>query len=155
MPNPVYGYADHGPPDDCQVHHRIGLSDPAAVLASDNIQSEMKAGFNAPISTVGLEHLLSIHLSGGAGAEQVFGFDFLGRLAGAVHTTGQPSRLLREGKGNARGGGIKGNEAPRFDPTAVAFTSLNDGRLVPRGKRRATDADRAVARCRRHRIDCL
>ena len=107
------------------------------------------------LPAVGLEHLLGIHLSGGTGAEQIFGFDFLGRFAGAVYTTGQPSGLLGEGKSNPGGGRVKGNQATGFSPATIEFTGLNDGRLVPRGKMRPTDGYRAVARYRRHRIGCL
>jgi hypothetical protein len=155
MPNPVYGYADHGPADDGQVHHCIGFSDPAAVLASDDIQSEVKTSFDTPILAVGLEHLLGVHLRGGARAQQVLGFDFLGWLAGAIHATGQPSGLLDEGKSHPRSSGVKGNEATRFGPTAIAFTSLDDRRLVPRGKMRPTAGYRALAGWQPHRPDCL
>lgn len=115
----------------------------------------MKAGFNAPVPAVGFEHLLRIHLCSGARAQQVLGFNFLGWFAGVVDATGQPSGLLGEGKGHARGRRIKGNEATSFGPATIEFTRLNDGRLVPRGKMRATADYRAVARYLRHRIDCL
>ncbi|HYL93855.1 MAG TPA: hypothetical protein VEW69_11945 [Alphaproteobacteria bacterium] len=68
-PNPVHRYADNRPPHDRQIYHRIGFADTAAVLASDDVQSEVKARFDAPVPAVSLEHLLGIHLSGGAGAE--------------------------------------------------------------------------------------
>lgn len=155
MPNPVHGQADDRPPDDRQVHHGVAFSNSAAVLASDDIQSEVKAGFNTPVPAVGLEHLLGIHLCGGERAEQVLGFDFLGRLAGAIHATSQSSGLLGERKSHPSGSRVKGNEAARFGPATVAFARLNDGRLVPRGKMRPTDGYRAVARYRRHRTGCL
>ena len=69
MANPVHSYAHYCSPDNRQVHHRIAFSDPATVLTGNHIESEMKAGFNAPVPTVGLEHLLGIHLSGGARAQ--------------------------------------------------------------------------------------
>jgi len=69
MADPVHGQADDRSPDDGQVHDRIADSDAAAVLTSNHIESEMKAGFNAPVSAVSLEHLLGIHLRGGARAQ--------------------------------------------------------------------------------------
>lgn len=69
MSNPMDGYTDYCPPHDGQVHHGIAVADTAAVLAGDHVQSEVKACFNAPVLSVGFEHLLGIHSSGGAGAE--------------------------------------------------------------------------------------
>jgi hypothetical protein len=155
MADPVHGQADDRPSDDGQVHDGIAGPDATAVLTSNHIESEMKAGFNAPVSAVGFEHLLSIHLCRGARAQQVLGFYFLGWFAGAVDAAGQPSGLLCEGKGHSRRSGIKGDEATSFGPATIEFTGLNDGRLVPRGKMRPTAVYRAVARYRRHRIDCL
>ena len=56
MANPVHGYADHRPPDDRQVHHRIAFSDTAAVLTGNHIQAEMKACFNASVPAVSFKH---------------------------------------------------------------------------------------------------
>ena len=149
------GDTDHGSADDGQVHHGIAFSHTAAVLASDDIQSEVKTRFNSPIPAVSLEHLLGTHLRRGAGAQQVLGFDFLDRFAGAVDATSQSSGLLNKGKSHPRGGRVKGDETTGFGPAPVEFTSLNDGRLVLRGKMRTTEGYRALARCRRHRTDCL
>jgi hypothetical protein len=44
--NPMHGHTDHGVADGRQVHHRIGFSDSAPILAGDDIESKVKAGFN-------------------------------------------------------------------------------------------------------------
>jgi len=155
MPNPMDGQADHGPPDDRQVQHGVDVADPAPVFAGDDIESEVKAGFNAPVSSVGLKHLLGIHLGGRAGTEQIFRFDFPGWFAVMVEATGQPGGLLGKREIDAGGAGGKGDQTAGFGATAVALTGLDDGRLVPRGKMRPTGRCRVPARWRRHRVDCL
>lgn len=151
----MHRHADHGAADDGQVHDGVGFSDSASVLASDDIESEVKARFNAPVTSVGLEHLLGIHLGGGARTDQIFGFDPFGRLTSAIDATGQPSRLLGKREIDAGGDGVKGDEAAGFEAAAVAFTGLDPRRLVLRGKMRPTGAYRVLGRWRQYRADCL
>jgi hypothetical protein len=153
--DPMHGHADDGPSYDGQVHDGVGFSNSAAVLARDDIEPEMQAGFNAPVSAVGLKHLLGVHFNGRARAQQILRFDLFSGLARAIRATGQSSGLLGVRKSNRSGGRIEGNEATRFDAATVAFTALSDGPVVPRGKMRPTDGYRALARCQRHPADWL
>jgi hypothetical protein len=84
----VHGYADDRAPDDGQIHHGIGFSDAAPVLAGDHVQAEVQARFNAPVLSVGLEHLLGIEVGGRTGTDQILGFDFLSWFLGTIDAAG-------------------------------------------------------------------
>jgi len=153
--DPLHGHADHGTADDRQIHEGIDFSDSASVLTRDDIEPEVKAGFNPPVPPVGLEHLLGVHLGGRVGTDQILGFDFLGRFAVAIDATGQSSGLLGKREIDPGGRSVKSNEAARFEAAAVELTGLDEGRLVPRGKMRPRGWCRVVARWRRYRAGCL
>jgi hypothetical protein len=123
-PDPVYGHAHDGATYDRQIHSRVAGSDSAPVLSGNDIEPEVKTGFDPPVPAVSPKHLLGTHLCGEAGGEQVFGFDFFGRFALAVNAAGQSSGLLGKRKIDAAGGGVKSNDAARFNAAAVEFTGL-------------------------------
>ena len=131
------------------------MTDATAVFAGNDIQAQMQARFDAPVSTVGLEHLGGVQGRAGLGAEQVLGLDALGGLLLRVEAAGQPRGLFNEGEGDGRGRGVKGDEAAGLRAAPIPLAGLNGLRFELRGKRRATDLGRVVARFWRHLFDCL
>ena len=81
---------------------------------------------DAPILTIGLKHLLGTHLGCRTGAEEVFGFDALSRMAPAIAAAGESGGLRHKGEVGRRGGGAERNQAARFRAVAVEFTGLRD-----------------------------
>jgi len=72
--------------------------------------------------------------------------DFSGGLLVAVNTPGQPGRLFHKGENGGGGGGVPDLEAAGLGAVAIAFTSLHRRHRRPRGKNRATDLGKVVAR---------
>src|ERR1035438_6287198 len=56
-----------------QIECGVAIADPAAIFSGDDLQAQGQAGFDAPILTIGLKHLLGTHLGCRTGAEEVFG----------------------------------------------------------------------------------
>lgn len=144
--DPRDGNANHRAADHGQVQRRGWMAHAAAVLAGDDIQAQMQARFDAPVTTVGLEHCGGAEGRPWLGAEQVLGFDVLGGLFLGIETAGQPGRLFDKGKGDSRSRGVKRDEAAGLGAAPIAFAGLNGGRCDPRGKKRAIGLGRAVAR---------
>lgn len=107
--DPTHGQADDGTAYDGQIQHRVAVVHSAAILSGNDIEAEVQPRFDAPVTAIGAQHLLGIHLVGGSGSYQVFGFDFLGRFVGAINAASQPSGLLGKGEINPRGRGVKSN----------------------------------------------
>jgi hypothetical protein len=149
------GDTDYGATHNGQIECGSAVAHPAAILSGNHVQTEVQAAFDAPIPTVSPKHLLSAHLSGWAGSEEVFGFNALGGLALAVDATGQAGGLLHKRETDGGGGGVESNDTARLGAAAVQFTGLGDGPLGQRGKTRARGFGGAVARCRQHPADCL
>jgi hypothetical protein len=82
--DPMNGHADGRAAHHRQVESGGAMAHPAAVFAGADIQTEMEAGFNAPIAAVSPEHLLDIELGGGAGTQEKFRLDSLGRFGVAI-----------------------------------------------------------------------
>ena len=144
--DPANRHADDRAADHGQIEGRGPVAHAAAVFPGDHIQAQMQAGFDAPMAEVGLQHLAGAEHAGGEGAEEMLGFDLGGGKLVAVNTTGQPGGLLhkRESDGGAAGG--EGPEGAGLGAAALAFTGLDQGRRRGRGKNRATDLGKVVAR---------
>lgn len=119
-------YAHHRAANDRQIECGVAIADPAAIFSGDDLQAQGQAGFDAPILTIGLKHLLGTHLGCRTGAEEVFGFDALSRMAPAIAAAGESGGLRHKGEVGRRGGGAERNQAARFRAVAVEFTGLRD-----------------------------
>jgi len=102
-----------------------------------------------------LEHLQSRELGLWERGQQILRFDLFGGLVRAVEATGQPSRLLHKRKISARRSGVENKQSASFGSAAVELANLDAVCLIFRGKRRATDLCKVVARSHRHPFDCL
>ena len=153
-PDPMYGHADDRPADDGQVERRVAVTHPAAVFSGNDVQSLMQPVFDAPILAIGLDHLLGVHLGRRTRGDEKLNFGFFGRLAWNLNPAREPGRLFRKGKVDATGTDSKGFKAPLFGTPAIDLRALGRGSCVLRGKKRATDLDRVVARSSRLRADC-
>ena len=96
-----------------------------------------------------MQHLLGGERRAGTGAKEILGFDVLGGTFLTVPTTSQPGGLLHKREVNGLGGGGERNQAARLGAAAVQFAGLDDGRFGFRGKKRATDLGKVVARFHR------
>ena len=152
--NPVDSDTDHRSTHHRQVEGGSAVADAAAIFSSDHIEAQVQARFDAPIAAVRLQHLLSGERRTWAGAKEIFGFDVIGGTFLTVHTTGQPGRLLHKREISGFGGGRERNQAARFGAIAVEFAELRNGGFGVRGKKRATDPGRVVARFHRRPFDC-
>ena len=119
---------------------------PAAVFSGDDVQPLVEAIFNAPVLAIRTEHLLGIHLRRRTRRDEVLYFGFFGRFTGKVDAAGEVSGLLGEGKADASCADLEGRQGTLFGAAAVDFNGLSARRFVLRGKKRATDWNRAVAR---------
>jgi hypothetical protein len=115
----------------------------------------MQPVFDAPILAIGLDHLLGVHLGRRTRGDEKLNFGFFGWLAWNLNPAREPGRLFSKGKVDATGTDLKGFKATLFETPAVDLRVLGRGRCVLRGKKRATDLDRVVARSFRLRADCL
>ena len=102
------------------------MADPAAIFSGDDVQAQVQGGFDAPILTIGLKHLLGTHLGCRTRAQKVFGFDSLRRMSPTVDAASESGGLFHKGEVGRRGRGVERNQAARFGPTAVEFTGLRD-----------------------------
>ena len=131
------------------------MSHTTAVFAGNDIQAQMQPRFDTPVTTIGLEHFGGAQGCAELRREQVLGFDALRGLLLRVEAAGEPGGLLHEWEGDGRGPGVKGNEAAGLGAAPILFTGLNGGRFELRGKKRAPDSGRVVARSGRPLFDCL
>ena len=131
------------------------MADSAAIFSGDDVQAQVQARFDAPILTIGLKHLLGTHLGCRTGAEEIFGFDSLSRMAPTINAAGKSGGLFHKREVSRRGRGVERNQAARLRAAAVEFTGLSDRPFGQRGENRARRFDRAVARFGRPRADCL
>ena len=152
--NPRYGHAHDGPAKHGEVEGRGAPTHPAAIFAGDDIQPQVEPRFDAPVTAVGVEHGFQVEFGCRAGSDQVFGFDLVGVLFIAVNAARETGGLLdkREVGGGSRGG--KGPQTARLHPLAVKLTLLQGRRAGRRGKKRASDLGRVVARFRRRLSGC-
>ena len=155
LAHPVNGHADYRSAHHPQIQRAGAMAHAAAILSGTDVQTQVQAGLDSPVAAVSLEHLQSRELGLWQRGQQIFGFDFPGGLVRAVETAGQPSRLLHKGKISARCGGVENNQSASFGSAAVALANLDAVRLILRGKGRATDLCKVVARFRRPLFDCL
>ena len=152
---PIDRHAHHCAANDCQVECGGAIANSAAIFSGDDVQAQVQARFDAPILTIGLEHLLGTHLGCRTGAQEVFGLDALRRMAPAIEAASESGGLLHQGEVGRRGCGVERNQAAGFGAAAVEFTGLRDRPLGQRGKNRARSFDRAAARFGRRRADGL
>ena len=105
--------------NDRQVECGGAIAHPAAVFSGDDVQAQVQAGFDAPILTIGLKHLLGTHLGDRTGAEEVFGFDSLSWMAPTINAAGESGGLLHKREVGRRGRGVERNQAARLRAAAV------------------------------------
>ena len=153
--NPEDRDADHRSADHRQIKRRGAVADAAAVFSGGHIQAQMQPGFDTPMASVGLQHFRGAQGSTGARTEQIFSFDLLGRLLLTVEGAGEPGCLLHEGETDGLGPCVERDQAARLGAAAIEFAGLDGVRFDFRGKRRATDFGRVVARFGRRLSDCL
>ena len=153
--HPINRYAHHRAANDRQIKSGGAIADPAAIFSGGDIQAQMQAGFDAPILAIGLKHLLGTHLGCPTGAEEVFGFDALRRMAPAIEAASESGGLLHKGEVGCRGCEVERNQAARFSAAPIELTGLGERPFGQRGENRARSFDRAVARFGRSRADCL
>ena len=91
----------------------------------------------------------------GARTEQILGLDVLGGVFLTVEAAGQTGGLLHEGESHGLGRGVEGDKAARLGAAAIEFADLNRVGFKLRGKKRATNLGRVVARFWRRPSDCL
>ena len=147
--------ADHRPADHRQVEGGGAVANAAAVFSGGHIQAQVQARFNAPIAAVGSQHFPGTEGGAGARTEQILGFDLCGGVFLTVKAAGQAGRLLHEGESHGLGRGVEGDEAARLGAAAIALAELNRVGFNLRGKKRAPNLGRVVARFRRRPSDCL
>ena len=147
--------ADHRATDHRQVEGRGAVANAAAVFAGGHIQAQVQARFNAPMAAVGLQHFPGAEGGAGARTEQILGLDVLGRVFLTVEAAGQTGGLLHEGESHGLGRGVEGDKAARLGAAAIEFADLNRVGFKLRGKKRATNLGRVVARFWRRPSDCL
>src|SRR5262249_53874796 len=131
------------------------VSHAAAILPSNDVQALMQAVFDTPVVAIGGEHLLRVHLRPWPGSHQIFYFGVFGWLTRDLNGTSELSGLFGKRGTDASGTDGKGPQAAVFGSTAIDFRGLSGGRLVQRGKMRATDGNRVLARWWRLQVDCL
>ena len=153
--DPVDGEADHGSAHHGQVESGSAVADAAAIFSSDHIQSQVQARFDAPMPAVGLQHLLGWKRRAGTGTKEILGFDFGGGTFLTVDAAGQSGRLLDKRENDRLGGGVERDEAAGLGAAAIDFAGLDGGGLSFRGKKRATNLRRVVARFPTRPSDCL
>src|ERR1019366_1832089 len=111
--------------------------------------------FNAPIAAVGSQHIPSAEGGPGTRTEQILGLDLRGGVFLTVEAAGQTGGLLHEGESHGLGRRVEGDEAARLGAAAIALADLNGVGFNLRGKKRASNLGRVVARFRRRPSDCL
>ncbi len=152
---PIDSHTDYSSAHHPQIQRAGSIAHAAAILSGAHVQAQVQAGLDSPVAAVSLEHLQSRELGLWQRGQQIFGFDFFGGLVWAVEATGQPGRLLHKGKIGARCGGVEDNQSASFSSAAVEIAKLDAVRLILRGKGRATDLCKVVARSQRPPFDCL
>jgi len=144
--DPVDRQTDHDAAHHGQIEGGDAMAHPAAIFPGDDVQAQMQPRFDAPVTPVGGQHVPGVQRGRWARAEQILGLDFSGRMLVTVNATGQPGRLFGKGENDGGGRGGEGLEAARLGAPAIAFTGLDQRRRDLRGKNRATDLGRVVAR---------
>lgn len=147
--------ANHRPADHRQVEGGGAVANAAAVFAGRHIQAQVQARFNAPIAAVGSQHFLGAEGGAGTRTEQVLGLDLRGGVFLTVAAAGQTGGLLHERESHGLGRRVEGDEAARLGAAAIALADLNRVGFNLRGKKRAPNLDRVVARFWRRPSDCL
>jgi hypothetical protein len=146
MADPAHGDTDDRAANDGQVKRGGAVLDAAAVFSSNNVQSLVEAVFDAPIVAIRAEHLLGVHLRHRTRSNQELCLGYFGWFAGELNRAGELGGLLGEGKLDAGGADLKSPQATFLGPATIDFRSLGAGSCVLRGKRRATDWNKAAAR---------
>ena len=154
MADPAHGHTHDGPSDHRQIERRV-TSHPAAIFSGNDVQPLVQAVFNAPVFAIGIEHLLGVHLRRRTGGHQEFYFRVLGWLAWDLNGPRELGGWFGEGETDAGGADRKSGQATLFGAAAVDLSALRGGSFVLRGKKRATNSKRVVARSWRLRADCL
>ena len=144
--DPVDRQADHGAAHHRQIESSDAMAHPAAVFPGAHVRAQMQARFDAPVTPVGCQHVPGVQRGRGARTQQILRFDLFGRMLVTVNTAGQPGRLFDKGEDGGGGGGGEGLEAARLGASPIAFTGLDERRRGQRGKNRAPDPGRVVAR---------
>ena len=152
---PVDGHTDYGSSHHAQIQRAGAMAHAAAIFSGADIQAQMQASLDSPVAAVSLEHLQSRELGLWERGQQILRFDLFGGLVRAVEATGQPRRLLHKRKSSARRRGVENQQSASFGSAAVELANLDAVRLIFRGKRRATDLCKVVARSHRPPFDCL
>ena len=86
--DPMDRQANHGPAHHGQIECGGASANATPVFPGDHIQAQMQTGFDAPMPTVGRQHLLGTQRGGGERAKQVLSFDLGGRMFVTVQATG-------------------------------------------------------------------
>ena len=147
--------ADHRATDHRQVEGRGAVTNATAVFAGRHIQAQVQTRFNAPIAAVGSQQFPGAEGGAGTRTEQILGLDFRGRVFLTVEAAGQTGGLLHERESHGLGRRVEGDEAARLGAAAIALAELNRVGFNLRGKKRAPNLGRVVARFRRRPSDCL
>ena len=153
--NPVDGQAHDGSSDHSQIQSGMAVADAAAVFTGNDVQPLVQTIFDAPVVTIRTEHLLGVHLRHWARGQEKLYFGIFDWFAGNLDAARELSGLFGEGKVDAAGADFKGREAALFDAASVDLRALGAGQCLLRGKKRAIDLSRAVARSSELRADCL
>ena len=153
--DPADRRADHRPADHRQVEGGGAVANAAAVFSGRHIQAQVQACFNAPIAAVSSQHFPSAEGGTGTRTEQILGLDLRGGVFLTVEAAGQTGGLLHEGESHGLGRGVEGDEATRLGAAAIALADLNRVGFSLRGKKRAPNLGRVVARFGRRPSDCL
>lgn len=156
MLNPVDSQTDRCPADHGQVQDSDGISDPTAVFPGGDIEPEVEAIFDSPVTAVGGGHLAQRELGGRPGSQEPFRFDFLGFHILPIDEAGQASGLLDAGKAGLFRRHVEALKTTGLQAAAIAFDLLERiGLLSPRGKRRAANPCGVAARYRQPKVGCL
>ena len=110
---PVNRYANHRAANDRPIEGGGALAGPAAIFSGADVPAQGQAGFDAPVLTIGRQHLLGTHLGCRTGAEEVFGFDALRWMAPAIDAASESGGLFHKGEVGRRGRGVERNQAAR------------------------------------------
>lgn len=154
MLDPVNGQADRRAADHGQVQDRDGITDSAAIFVSGDVESEMQAVFDSPVTAVGRSYLAQREPGKRSGGQEPFRFDFLGFDRLAIDEASQPGGLRDAGEARLLGAHVEAMEAPRLQTAAIAFDVLERVDFSPRGKRRAASLCALAARYRQPRVGC-
>ncbi len=136
---PVTGKTHDQPPTHSQDACGPGRTHPALIFCQRVVQAVVQAGFNGPVSSLGVQESLGIQSIFLSAADQIA--HFLGLAPTPANPCSQPSDLRGRGKADFLGIDGPGEQSPNLPPGAIMIPPKSlVGLLGLRGKKNPASA---------------